>query len=207
MTHPPTVLDASGLPTTVFSHRSHMWWGTLGFMMIEGTTLLVCAASYFYLRLNFETWPPEHTLKPAILWPTVHVLVLLASIIPVRLADRAARRLDLAAVQRWFVVASAFAVSFLLLRWQDFLALNVRWDANAYGSIAWATAGFHGTILVLQVVETLVFTAFLFSGSVEERHFGDASDSAFYWYFFVGSWLPLYVVLYLSPHFLTGPAQ
>ena len=156
MSAPARALDVSRLPTTVFDHRSHMWWGTLGFMVIEGTTLFVCIASYFYLRLNFTSWPPEHTLRPDLFWPTVHVVVLLASIAPIMLADRAARRLDLPGLRRWFVVASLFAISFLFLRWQDFLALNVRWDANAYGSIAWVAAGFHGTILLLQVIETLV---------------------------------------------------
>jgi heme/copper-type cytochrome/quinol oxidase subunit 3 len=179
-----------------------MWWGTLGFMVIEGTTLFVCIASYFYLRLNFTTWPPEHTLRPALFWPTVHVVVLLASTVPIVLADRAARRLDLPTMRRWFVVASLFAVSFLFLRWQDFLALNVRWDANAYGSIAWVATGFHGTILVLQVIETLVFTGFLFSKDFEEKHFSDATDSTFYWYFFVGSWVPMYLTIYLSPRLL-----
>jgi cytochrome c oxidase subunit 3 len=202
MTAAARALDVSKLPSTVFDHRSHMWWGTLGFMLIEGTTLFVCIASYFYLRLNFTVWPPEHTLLPALLWPTVHAGVLLASLVPIALADRAARRLDLGGLRRWFVVASLFAVSFLFLRWQDFLALNVRWDANAYGSIAWAAAGFHGTILLLQVIETLVFTGFLFSRDFEEKHFSDASDSAFYWYFFVGSWIPLYLTLYWSPRLL-----
>ena len=203
MTRAATLVDVSRLPTTVFGHRSHMWWGTLGFMLIEGTTLFVCIASYFYLRLNFTTWPPEHTLLPSVFWPTVHVGVLLASIVPIVLADRAAHRLDLGGVRRWFVVASLFAVSFLFLRWQDFLALNVRWDANAYGSIVWATVGLHGTILLLQVIETVIFTVFLFSNSVEEKHFSDASDSAFYWYFFVGSWIPLYLMIYLSPRILS----
>ena len=202
MTAPGRSLDVSRLPSTVFDHRSHMWWGTLGFMMIEGTTLFACVAGYFYLRLNFTSWPPEHTLRPALFWPTVHVGVLLASVVPIVLADRAARRLDLPGLRRWFVVASLFALSFLYLRWQDLLALNVRWDANAYGSIAWLTAGFHTTILVLQVVETLIFTGFLFSESFEEKHFSDATDSAFYWCFFVGSWIPLYLTLYLSPRLL-----
>jgi cytochrome c oxidase subunit III len=199
MTAPVRALDASKLPTTVFDHRSHMWWGTLGFMLIEGTTLLVCVASYYYLRVSVSDWPPEPAALPSLFWPTLHVALLLASIVPVALADRAARRLDLGGLRRWFVVASLFALSFLYLRWKDFMSLNVRWDANAYGSIAWMTAGFHGTILVLQVVETLIFTVFLFSGDFEERHFSDATDSVFYWYFFVGSWIPLYLTLYLSP--------
>jgi cytochrome c oxidase subunit I+III len=176
-----------------------MWWGTLGFMLIEGTTLFVCVASYFYLRVNTDSWPPDPAELPSRLWPTVHLVVLLASLVPVVLADRAARRLDLPGLRRWFVVASLFALSFLYLRWKDFVSLNVWWDDNAYGSIAWMTVGFHGTILFLQVVETLIFTGFLFSSDFEERHFSDAADSTFYWYFFVGSWVPLYLVLYLSP--------
>jgi cytochrome c oxidase subunit III len=198
----PVLVDISPLPTTVFGSRSHMWWGTLGFMAIEGTTLFVCLASYFYLRLNFTAWPPEHTPRPTVFWPTVHVGLMLLSLAPIVLADRAARRADLARMRWWFVVASVFAVAFLFLRWQDFLALNVRWDANAYGSIVWAATGLHGTILLLQAIETVIFTGFLFSKSFEEKHYSDATDSAFYWYFFVGSWIPLYVVLYLSPRFL-----
>ncbi len=93
-------------------------------------------------------------------------------------------------------------MSFLFLRWRDFLALNVRWDANACGSIAWAAGGPHGTILLLQMIETLVFTGFLCGEDFEEKHFSDASDSAFYWYFFVGSWIPLYLTPYVSPRLL-----
>jgi len=195
-------LDASRLPTTVFGHRSHMWWGTLGFMLIEGTTLFACVASYFYLRLNFHTWPPEHTLRPTLGWPTAHLAVLLVSNVPMVLADRAAKRFDLPGLRRWLTVGCGFAIAFLFLRWQDLLALNVRWDANAYGSIAWTTVGFHSTILVLQVVETLVFTLFMYREDIEEKHFSDASDSSFYWYFLTGSWVPLYVTVYLSPYVL-----
>ncbi len=202
MTASPVRIDVSHLPQTVFGHRSHMWWGTLGFMMIEGTTLFICIASYFYLRRNFTEWPPAPIPLPSLGWPTAHVLVLLGSVIPAVLADRAARRVDLSGVRRWFVVSSLIGLALLYLRWRDLTSLNVRWDANAYGSIVWATAGLHGTILVLQVVETVLFTIFLFSNDVEERHCSDASDSAFYWYFFVGSWMPLYVMLYLSPRFL-----
>jgi hypothetical protein len=39
------VLDVSRLPTVVFGHRASTWWGTIGFMLIEGTTLSLVAAS------------------------------------------------------------------------------------------------------------------------------------------------------------------
>ena len=33
------VANVTELPNVTFGHRSLMWWGTLGFIMIEGTTL------------------------------------------------------------------------------------------------------------------------------------------------------------------------
>jgi heme/copper-type cytochrome/quinol oxidase subunit 3 len=197
-----SLVDVSRLPTAAFGPRDLMWWGTAGFVAIEGTTLFICAASYFYLRLNFLSWPPEHTLRPSLFWPTVQVALMLLSNGPNYLLQRAARALDLAAVRRWVLVEAALALVFVALRWQEFLSLNVRWDANAYGSIAWATMGFHGTLLLLQMVETIFFAGFLHTDMIEEKHFSDAYDSAFYWYFMTGSWVVLYVVVFLSPYFM-----
>lgn len=197
-----SLVDVSRLPTVTFGPRDLMWWGTAGFVAIEGTTLFICVATYFYLRLNFQSWPPEHTLRPSLFWPTVQVVLMLASNGPNFLLQQAARALDLNAVRKWLVLEAVLCVVFVVLRWQEFLSLNVRWDANAYGSIAWATAGFHATLLLLQMVETIVFAVFLYGSKIEEKHFSDAYDSAFYWYFMTGSWIVLYVVVFLTPYFM-----
>jgi heme/copper-type cytochrome/quinol oxidase subunit 3 len=200
MTPGRSTVDVAALPTTVFGPRALLWWGTLSFMAIEGTTLFVCVAAYLYLWRNFPTWPPEHTLRPSLLWPTISLAVILVSNIPLMLADKAARRLDLPALRRWMVVALVLGFAFLFLRWQDLLALNCRWDTNAYGSIAWITVGMHASLLVFNALETLVFVAILFSRRVEERYFSDASESCFYWYFMTLAWVPLYITVYLTPY-------
>jgi heme/copper-type cytochrome/quinol oxidase subunit 3 len=196
------LVDVSRLPTATFGPRDLMWWGTAGFVAIEGTTLFICVATYFYLRFNFLSWPPEHTLRPSLLWPTIQAALMLASNGPNYLLQRSARALDLAAVRKWVVVEAVLSVVFVALRWQEFLSLNVRWDANAYGSIAWATVGFHATLLLLQMVETMVFGVFLYGDKIEEKHFSDAYDSAFYWYFMTGSWVVLYAIVFLSPYLM-----
>jgi heme/copper-type cytochrome/quinol oxidase subunit 3 len=195
-------VDVRQLPTTVFGHRDPLWWGTMGFIVIEGTTLLIAVASYFYLWRNTGTWPPEHTLRPSLLWPTISAAVLLLSNIPMYLLNRAAHRLDVPAVKRWLLVATLLSLVFLFLRWQDFLALNVRWDANAYGSIAWFTVGLHATLLAATAGETAVFTALYYSDRRTERHFGDATDLVVYWYFMTGVWVPLYGTVYLGPYLI-----
>jgi cytochrome c oxidase subunit III len=196
------VADVSALPRTVFGHRSLMWWGTVGFIAIEGTTLFICAVSYFYLRRNFSSWPPEHVFRPALVIPTVQAALMALSNIPMRWADRASSRLDLRGVRSGFLICSVLAIVMTILRWFEFRALNVRWDSNAYGSAAWATLTAHGSLLLLETAETIAFTWLLFGDSIEERDLAGASDNALYWYFMTGVWIPLYVIVYLSPYFM-----
>jgi heme/copper-type cytochrome/quinol oxidase subunit 3 len=195
-------VDVSGLPTTTFSHRSLAWWGTVGFMAIEATTLFIGVVAYFYLRRNFQTWPPEHTVRPSLFWPTVQIALLLASLVPTVLADRAAYRIDLVRLRQWFVVMLVFEVASVAVRWQEFLSLNVRWDSNAYGSVAWTIVGLHTTLLLGDLFETAVMTVILFSSRRLDRHFSDATDVTFYWYFLVATSIAMYVIVYLSPRFM-----
>jgi cytochrome c oxidase subunit III len=196
------VADVSPLPRTVFGHRSLMWWGTLGFIIIEGSTLFICVASYFYLRRNFTTWPPEHVFRPALVIPTIQAALMLVSNIPMRWADRASSRMDVGGVRTGFLICSVLAIIMTVLRWFEFRSLNVRWDSNAYGSVAWATLTAHGTLLLLEMAETVAFTMLLVKGPVEERDLAGASDNALYWYFMTGVWIPLYVIVFLSPYFM-----
>jgi cytochrome c oxidase subunit III len=196
------VADVSALPRTVFGHRALMWWGTLGFIAIEGTTLVICVVSYFYLRRNFSTWPPEHIYRPSLLIPTVQVLLMMASNIPMRAVDRASSRMDLPAVRRGLVICSVLILVMCVLRVFEFRSLHVHWDTTAYGSVAWAIIFSHGTLLWLETAEMLAITALLFGPTVEERDLSGVSDNALYWYFLTGVYVPLYVIVFLSPYFM-----
>src|SRR3954470_4636350 len=121
------VADVRALPRTVFGHRSLMWWGTLGFIMIEGSTLFICVVSYFYLRRNFATWPPEHIYRPALLIPTIQAALMLLSMIPMRWVDRASTRMDMPAVRSGLLICSVLIVAMTFLRWFELQSLKVRW--------------------------------------------------------------------------------
>jgi cytochrome c oxidase subunit III len=196
------VADVRALPRTVFGHRALMWWGTMGFIIIEGTTLFICAVSYFYLRRNFTTWPPEHVFRPALVIPTVQAALMLLSNIPMRAVDRASSRLDLHGVRRGLLLCSGLIVMMTVLRVFEFRALNIRWDTTAYGSAAWATLVAHTTLLGLEMAETLAITVLMFGRQVEERDLSGVSDNAAYWYFLTGVWIPLYIMVFLTPYFM-----
>src|SRR3954453_18920211 len=42
-------IDVSRLPNYAFGHRSVLWWGTLGFIITEGTAFALAVTAYFYL--------------------------------------------------------------------------------------------------------------------------------------------------------------
>jgi cytochrome c oxidase subunit III len=188
------------LPTVTFGHRSLMWWGTLGFMVIEGWTLALIAAMYFYVRQNFLTWPPMRTPLPSLLIPTIGLVVMLGSLVPTYLCDRAARRLDEGGVKLWLLVASIIALAIPVLRWYELWALNVRWDSNAYGSAAWLLVATHATLLLLDVADTVGLTLFYWFRRMPIKAMSDTSDNSFYWYFMVGIWVPIYLIVYVGPY-------
>jgi cytochrome c oxidase subunit 3 len=192
-------VDVSGLPDITFGPRNLVWWGTVAFMVIEGTTLAMCAATYLYLRRNFAMLPPARIAPPDLGLATLEVALMLASFLPVALLSRAASRKDLPACRAWMLAAIAFNLAFVALRWFELGDLNVRWDLNAYGSSAWLVLIVHGTLLAAEVGELAVFSLIAWTGRWEEKHFPDASDLAMYWYFMCLSWLPLYAMVFLLP--------
>jgi cytochrome c oxidase subunit III len=194
------VADVSRLPRTVFGHRAPMWWGTIGFIIIEGSTLVICAVSYFYLRRNFSSWPPEHVDRPDLLLPSMQAALMLVSIIPMRWVERDSRRMDVHGVRSGLLICSVLILVITVLRAFEFGALNVRWDSNAYGSVVWATLTLHGTLVLLEAAETLAITVLMFRDRVEERDLSGVSDNALYWYFLTFSWLPLYLLIFLAPN-------
>jgi cytochrome c oxidase subunit 3 len=194
----PTI-DVSELPTVTFGSRSLMWWGTLGFATIEGWTVILLLGSYLYLRQNFGAWPPLRTPYPSLLIPTINLMLMLISIIPTWITARAAQRLDEAAVKRWLLISCIVITPTVALRWWELTALGTRWDTNAYGSAAWTIVGYHASLLLLDVVDTIGLTVFYYTRPMPVKTFSDTNDNSFYWYFTVGIWIPIYFIVYVGP--------
>jgi len=191
-------LDVSGLAPGAFGHRTLMWWGTLGMVLIEGTVFALAIAAYFYIRLRNTTWPPNLP-PPQLFWGTLNTAVLMVSAVPNELAKKAAERVDLPKVRLWLLVCLAFGVAFNVIRAFEFASLNCSWDTNAYGSIVWMLLGLHTVHIATDVVDTAVLTALMFIGPIEEKRFVDVSENSLYWYFVVFSWPFIYGVLYWAP--------
>jgi heme/copper-type cytochrome/quinol oxidase subunit 3 len=195
---PPGAVDLSGLPTYGFGPRVTTWWGTFSFCLLEGTGFALGVGGYLYLAATNAKWAGDAAPLP-LLWSGVFTAVVLASALPNFLIKRAAMREDLARVRLLLLVMSLVGVGLVAVRVMEFAVLPVRWDKSAYASFVWVLLGLHGTHVLTDVVDTVVVAVLMFTRHGRGKRFSDVEDNAFYWYFVVLSWLPLYAVLYWVP--------
>jgi cytochrome c oxidase subunit III len=191
-------LDVANLPSFAFGTRSLMWWGNAGMMTIEAVGFGLMVGVYFYLRSLNAQWPTDAP-PPDLPWGTVNLLLAIATGIPNALVDRAANKQDVRKVRVWIVTFAVLTLALLPVRWMEFTALNVRGDANAYGSCVWVLLGLHTFNLVTDVADTLVLTAVMFKKRVDGKRFVDVAENAGYWWFIIASWIPIYAVIYIAP--------
>lgn len=190
------VLDLGKLPLHGLGTASVTWWGTLAFMLIEGTGFALAIAVYLYLMSLATAWP-INTQAPDLLPGTLVTLILLASLVPNVLLSRWAERQDLRKVRIGIVTMSILGTVPLIVRIFEFSALKVSWDSNAYGSVVWTLLGLHTIHIITDLVDTLVLAALMFTRhGLSPRRFGDVQDNAMYWNFVVATWLPIYGCIY-----------
>ncbi len=192
------ILDVTELPTWGYAARSTPWWGTLGFIAIEGSGFALAVGMYLYLAAVNPKWPLGP--PPDTLWPgTALAVLLIVSLVPNWWANKVALRQDLRTTQISLVIMSVVGLATIALRGFEIADLNFRWDTSAYGSIVWFILGLHATHLVTDVADTIVLAVLMFTRHAQPRRFSDVTDNAFYWTFVVVSWLPLYALIYWVP--------
>jgi cytochrome c oxidase subunit III len=192
-------LDLSDLPAHGIGSASPTWWGTLAFMLIEGTGFALAIMVYLYLMSIAPVWPLE-VPQPDLLPGTLLTVLLLASIIPNIWVARAAKQRNLRYVRIGLIAMSVAGIVPLFIRPFEFTAMHIKWDGNAYGSITWLLLGLHTTHILTDLIDTLVLSCLMFTRHADNlRRYGDVGDNAMYWNFVVLTWLPIYACLYWVP--------
>ena len=190
------VLDLSKLSLHGMERTSLTWWGTMAFMLIEGTGFALVIAVYLYLMSLAPRWP-INAPPPDLLPGTLVTLLLVASCVPNYLLSRWAERAELRKVRIGVVVMALLGIAPLIVRVFEFPALRVSWDTNAYGSIVWLLLGLHTTHIITDLADTLVLAALMFTcHGQNRRRFGDVQDNAMYWNLVVAAWRPIYGCIY-----------
>jgi heme/copper-type cytochrome/quinol oxidase subunit 3 len=177
-------------------------WGVLFLILIEGIVFIAAIGSYFHLRILNPAWPPAGIDRPDLLLPSLDTLVLLLIVPPVLWAARDLRRgSDRAARIAMPIIMALLAVSLILklLEYGD-----KPWGAttHVYGSIVMLMTALHIMHSFTGILAAAVALAYIRAGRIEPARPATFEALAVYWFFIAGIALPLYFVLYLSPHVL-----
>lgn len=195
-------IDVRPLPNLVSGSRAPVWWGIVMLLTIESTVFGTLIASYFYLRIGEPQWPPPGVDEPKLLLPSINTVVLLASSIPMYIADRAVTRGRLRQLRWGLAIAVVLAIVFLVLKAVEYSGVPYAWYDHAYGSIVWLIIGFHSAHVISLVLKTIVMLALALRGYFNEKRTLGVQVNGLYWHFVVAVWVPLYLVLYWAPRWL-----
>jgi cytochrome c oxidase subunit III len=209
MTSRPTI-DASSLPRIGWDWQSPLWWANTLMLVIETAMFGILFASYFYVRMNFDVWPPpqvnvapaNYDTAPDLFVGSVNTIWLLLSCLPAFLLDRAARRLDTRGVRLWLVILIGAGLVSIGLRFREFHHLHFGWDENAYASVIWILLGMHLMHLIIATMEAAVMATRAFHSPIDAKHAVDITTTPVYWYWVVGTWLFVYGVVYFGARLL-----
>jgi cytochrome c oxidase subunit 3 len=204
------VIDVSELPPSAIDHRSPIWIGNALLLAIETTMFAILVATYFYLRANFQNWPPPQINyfppnfhpSPDLFWGTINLIVIVAAAFFMFVADRAALRYD----KKGVLIASSLAVVCGLVaigfRFREFHGTQFRWDDNAYASVVWGILFMHLLHLMVGVIEDTLMFAYITKFGMDDKHARDVRVTAVYWYWIAAIWLPLYAIVYFGPYWI-----
>src|SRR3954447_15281399 len=201
MTESKTI-DVSHLPPYSISNQAPLWWGQLLLAAIEGMMFLILIAAYLYVRLRMDVWPPPGDQFPNRVLPTLALIPLLLSCIGSYWASEAAKKDDRAGMIKGMLLNLVLATVFFVMRLVEWYSLNFSYKADAFGTYVWTFLAVHSYDYVGDMLFTLVLLAIAILGRHGPKmRLGVHVDSVV-WYFLVGIWIPLYVVVYWGPKIL-----
>ena len=184
--------------------RPPYWWGMLMLIAIEAVVFGALIASYFYLRAGTDEWPPVLIGKPELLLPTINTIILLASSVPIYLADHGIRRGDQRRLKMGLVGSFILGALFVIIKFIEYgnVSYAYGWTRTAYTSIIWMIVLYHTVHVITLLIKTAVVGVWAFRGQFDEERNAALQVNGLYWHFVVLVWLPLYATIYLSPYLL-----
>jgi cytochrome c oxidase subunit I+III len=200
-------LDVSKLPDHAMDAKAPLWWGNLLLLFIETGAFVILVASYFYTRMNFHDWPPPRVNSQPILYDTnprlglafVNLAVILLSLGPTIWAEACARKENQSRLKIALLACIGMGMVAIALRFYEFKSFHFRWDENAYASLVWTILGMHLLHLLIGTFEFLYLASFAFTCPLDKSHALDVTVTTFYWYWVVGTWALLFILLYFVP--------
>lgn len=176
--------------------------GVLGMAIFLSTETMLFAGlitAFLVLRAASPSWPPADQPRLPLEVTGVNTLILLSSALTMRRATAASVSRDHPAVARWATLTLALGTTFLLIQGWEWLALlgyGLSASTSLFGATFYTLIGCHA-LHVLAAVATLLFLRLSLARGADASGPARFKTIQLYWFFVVGVWPVLYVLVYL----------
>jgi len=176
--------------------------GVLGMAIFLSTETMLFAGlitAFLVLRAASPTWPPPDQPRLPLEVTGVNTAILLYSAYTMYRATAASVRRDRAATARWATATLALGATFLAIQgweWLNLLRYGLSASTSLFGATFYTLIGCHA-LHVLAAVATLAFLRASLARGVAANTSARFKTTQLYWFFVVGVWPMLYVLVYL----------
>jgi len=175
-------------------------WGMALFLCAEVSLFGLLIGTYFYLDFIARSWPPYGIKAPSVVLPLVATAVLLATLVPIRFASRAARAdrrgAAITAIAIALVIQGCYLALQILLFAHDLNQFSPQ--RSAYGSIYFTLLAVHHAHVLLGILLDLALIWMLATRGLTEYWKVGVRVLALYWYV-VGGVAVFVVLTQLAP--------
>lgn len=177
------------------------WWGIALLVLTEAVLFGALVSSYFLLRFNAPTWPPNDVSPPQFTVPIINTVLLLlssAAMIWGETGIRAGQRMRLT----WGLLGAAvFAAIFLGLQVREYLRAEFTPQDHTYGSLFFTITGLHGLHVLTGFILILALLWWSVLGLFSQRRHTLITNIGIYWHFVTLVWVFLiFPTVYVSPY-------
>lgn len=195
-----TAPTAAGPPHHPHTGRPVGQWGLACLVVTEGMLFALLLFAYSQTRATSPRWPLGDIAEPELVRSGLRTAVLLASSIPMHLADRAAEARDRSKLVWSLAVGWAMGALFLVGHLDEWATSLEEFTpaTNAYGSFWYTITGFHALHLLVGLVVVGFLALRAMAGRYDDGPTVGVRTGILYWHFVDVVWVAVYGILYLS---------
>jgi cytochrome c oxidase subunit III len=181
--------------------RPFGWYGVIFFLASEAVFFANLIASYLYLRVRSDVWPPAPfalNFMPDRTLPVINTLILLSSSFPMHFGARAIARGNWRLGWKLIALTAALGAIFLSGQAWEYTHAPFSPTTNIFGSAFFTLTGFHGAHVTGGVLFLIIVCLRARRGHfTADKHF-PVTAVEMYWHFVDIVWVILFSVLYLA---------
>ena len=174
--------------------------GVLGMLLFVLTEIMVFAgliSAFTIAKASAPVWPPPGQPRLPVEATAFNSLILLASGVALLFAHRAFHRGDRAGMLKPMWLALGLGGTFVIIQgyeWVSLISEGLTMMSSSYGAFFYLIVGIHALHAFAAIGMLAIATNRLQSGWLTPGFFG---ATEIFWFFVVGVWAVLYVVVYL----------